>query len=75
VQGLFDSFLTRDMPRRIVGNRAHDSDTPDRALAGEGVELIAARRSSRRPRNKTQDGGPLRPYQHRWTVRCAVAWS
>ncbi|MFO0837159.1 MAG: transposase [Phycisphaerae bacterium] len=41
-QGLFDFMLTTQMPLRVIGDKAYDSDALDQALAQEGVELIAA---------------------------------
>ncbi|MFG0252409.1 MAG: transposase [Phycisphaerales bacterium JB038] len=47
VQGLFDFMLTSELPERIIGNRAYDSDRLDDELAEEGVEMIAPHRSNR----------------------------
>lgn len=74
VQGLFDFMLTLDTPRRIIGDRAYDSDALDEDLDAEGIELIAPHRSNRKPQNVTQDGRPLRRYRRRWTVERTIAW-
>lgn len=74
VQGLFDFMLTREMPERIIGDKAYDSDRLDDALADEGVELIAPHRSNRLPENLTQDARPLRRYARRWTVERTIGW-
>ncbi|HCR56070.1 TPA: DDE transposase [Candidatus Saccharibacteria bacterium] len=47
VQGLFDFMLTGEMPERIIGDKAYDSDP----LAELGVELIVPHRSNRTPEN------------------------
>jgi transposase len=74
VQRLFDFLLTEEMPERIIGDRAYDSDALDAAMAEEGVEMIAPHRSNRRPENVTQDGRPLRRYCRRWTVERTIGW-
>ena len=74
VQQLFDWVLTEEIPERVIGDRAYDSDALDEALADEGIELIAPHRRNRRPENVTQDGRPLRRYRRRWTVERTLAW-
>lgn len=74
VQPLFDFMLTSELPERIIGDRAYDSDRLDEELAEEGVEMIAPHRSNRRPENVTQDGRPLRRYRRRWKVERTIAW-
>jgi transposase len=74
VQGLFDFMLTLDMPERIIGDKAYDSDHLDQELDDEGVEMIAPHRSNRKPENVTQDGRTLRRYRRRWTVERTISW-
>lgn len=74
VQQLFDFMLTRELPERVIGDKAYDSDPLAAELARDGVELIAPHRRSRRPENVTQDGRPLRRYKRRWTVERTIAW-
>ena len=65
------SFLD-ELPARLVGDKAYDSDALDTQLATEyGIELIAP---NRRRRGKTQDGRPLRRYRRRWKVERLFAW-
>ena len=73
VQATLDQTHTLGRPRRIVGDRAYDSDPLDRELAEQGIELIAPHRSNRK-RPKTQDGRPLRRYRKRWKVERFFAW-
>ncbi|WP_080507658.1 transposase [Bryobacter aggregatus] len=57
---LAGSFLD-EMPKRLIGDNAYDSDKLDEKLAEEyGIEMIAP---NRRNRGKTQDGRPLRRYR------------
>jgi transposase len=59
--------------KRLVGDKAYDSDPLDRALKTKGIELIAPHKTNRR-KAKTQDGRKLRHYKHRWTVERFFAW-
>lgn len=74
VQGLLDFMLTDELPERIIGDKAYDSDQLDDELAADGIEMIAPHRRSRRPENATQDGRPLRRYKRRFTVERTIAW-
>lgn len=74
VQRLFDFMLTDEMPARVIGDKAYDSDALDDALAARGTEMIAPHRGNRKPENVTQDGRPLRRYQRRWKVERTISW-
>ncbi len=65
--------FTREQPRRLIGDRAYDSDPLDRELAAEGVEMIAPHKSNR-VKPATQDGRALRRYSRRWKVERLNAW-
>jgi transposase len=60
------------LPVRLIGDNAYESDRLDAELARRGVELIAPHRRTRTQR--TQDGRPLRRYQRRWKVERPFAW-
>lgn len=60
-----------DLPERLIGDRAYDSDRLDEMLRDGGVEMIAPHRRGRR---KTQDGRKLRRYRRRWKVERLFAW-
>jgi transposase len=69
---LAGSFLNT-LPRRMIGDRAYDSDGLDQQLEREyGIELIAPHRRNRN--HTTQDGRPLRRYRRRWLVERVFAW-
>ena len=53
--------------KRIVGDRAYDSDPLDKRLKSKGIELIGPHKRSRR-KPKTQHGRKLRHYKRRWIV-------
>jgi len=74
VQRLFDFMLPEEMPERVIGDKAYDSDKLADELAEEGIELIAPHRENRKPENKTQDGRPLRRYKRRWVVERTISW-
>ena len=61
-----------DLPERLIGDRAYDSDPLAAQLAEGDVELIAPHRSNRKV--KTQDGRPLRRYRRRWKIERLFAW-
>ena len=74
VQQLFDWVLTEELPQRVIGDRAFDSDMLDDDLAQDGIEMIAPHRTNRRAETATQDGRVLRRYGRRWTVERTVSW-
>ena len=59
--------------RRVVADRAYDSDPLDKRLKKKDIELIAPHKRNR-IKKKTQDGRKLRHYRHRWTVERFFAW-
>ena len=68
---LAGSFLD-ELPARLIGDRAYDSDPLDRRLERDyGIELIAPNRENR---SQTQDGRELRRYKRRWCVERLFAW-
>lgn len=61
------------LPKRLVGDKAYDSDPLDAELAQMGVEMIAPHHPKRR--RITQDGRKLRTrYKRRWLVERLFAW-
>lgn len=62
-----------ELPERLIGDKAYDSDALDEQLAEEyDIEMISPNRSNRK--QKTQDGRPLRRYRRRWKVERIFAW-
>ncbi|GAC1410078.1 MAG: IS5 family transposase [Candidatus Velthaea sp.] len=62
-----------DVPERLIGDRAYDSDRLRFELSDDGIDLIAPHRSNR-TRPKRQDGRALRRYRRRWKVERLFAW-
>lgn len=73
VEDTLAQTVTVGRPQRLIGDLAYDSDPLDRALAEQGVELIAPHRSNR-VKPATQDGRSLRRYRRRWKIERFFAW-
>jgi len=74
VDNTLDACFLENIPEKVIGDRAYDSDPLDERLARErGVSLIAPHKCNRR-KWPTQDGRALRPYQRRWKVERLFAW-
>jgi transposase len=71
VEDALDARFIKPLPKRLIGDRAYDSDKLDALLARRGVEMISPNRSDRR---KTQDGRKLRRYRRRWRIERLFAW-
>ena len=56
-----------ELPTRMIGDRAYDSDPLDQHMAEKGIEMIAPHERNRR-KTKTQDGRTLRRYRRRWLL-------
>ncbi len=69
---LLHSFVA-EQPKRLIGDKAYDSDPLDAELAERGIELIAPHRANRK-KAPTQDGRKLRRYKRRWKVERLWAW-
>ncbi len=62
----------KDLPSKLIGDKAYDSNKLDENLAFKwGIEMIAP---NRKGCCKTQDGRLLRRYKHRWKVEHFFAW-
>jgi transposase len=72
VETLKCSFLKKELPKILIGDRAYDSDPLDLELAAMGVEMISPPHPRRR--NKMPDGRKLRRYKRRWKVERLFAW-
>jgi len=69
---LGQSFLD-ELPERLIGDAAYDSDPLDAYLLRTyDIELIAPHKSNRK--RITQDGRPFRRYRRRWSVERLFAW-
>ena len=66
-----DERFVAEVPERLIGDKAYDSDRLDEQLRQEyGTEMIAPNKANRRV--PTQDGRPLRRYVRRYKNRAAL---
>lgn len=72
VHSTLDARFVDEVPERLIGDKAYDSDPLAETLAEIGIELIAPHRRNRKV--KTQDGRPLRRYRRRWKIERLFAW-
>jgi transposase len=72
VHATLDARFVEEVPERLIGDKAYDSDPLAKTLAEIGIELIAPHRSNRKV--KSQDGRPLRRYKRRWKIERLFAW-
>ena len=73
VTGTLEARFTADLPQRLIGDKAYDSDPLDAELAQLGIDMIAPHRKNRK-KPKTQDGRKLRRYKRRWKVERFFSW-
>ena len=74
VKDTIENRFTDEIPDRIIGDKAYDSDPLDDEVQSEyGVELIAPHKTNRKSK-RTQDGRTLRRYTRRWRVERLFAW-
>jgi transposase len=72
VEPTLEERVVADVPERLIGDKAYDSDRLDQALMQNyGTEMIAPNRAKR---TATQDGRPLRRYIRRWKIERLFAW-
>ena len=72
VEPTLEARVVADVPERLIGDKAYDSDKLDQALLENyGTEMIALNRANRR---QTQDGRPLRRYVRRYKIERLFAW-
>ena len=73
VEKTMEERIVADVPERLIGDKAYDSDRLDQKLMEHyGTELIAPNKINRR--TPTQDGRPLRRYRKRWKIERLFAW-
>lgn len=72
-QTLQERFIA-DVPERVIGDKAYDSDRLDGEILEQfGTEVIAPHKQNRRS-PRTQDGRSLRRFCRRWKVERLFAW-
>lgn len=61
-----------ELPRRLIGDKAYDSNKLDAELAAMGVDMISPNHSTRL--HQTQDRRKLPRYKRRWLIERVFAW-
>lgn len=76
VDKTLDHCFINELPEKLIGDKAYDSDGLDKKLKEQrNIEMIAPHRLVRNRKNApTQDGRPLRRYKRRWKVERLFAW-
>jgi len=72
VEAVLAGCFLDELPERLIGDKAYDSDALDEQMSEYGIEMISPNRSNRK--QKTQDGRQLRRYRRRWKVERLFAW-
>ena len=73
VTATLEARVVAEVPERLIGDKAYDSDQLDeQLLENYGTEMIAPNKANRRV--PTQDGRPLRRYLRRWKIERLFAW-
>jgi len=72
VEAVLAGCFLDELPKRLIGDKAYDSDALDAEMRAYGIEMISPNRCNRK--QKTQDGRPLRSYRRRWKVERIFAW-
>lgn len=65
--------FTEELPDKLIGDKAYDSEPLDQQLAAIGIDMIAPHKDNR-VSPPTQDGRKLRRYKRRWKVERLFAW-
>lgn len=75
VDATIDASFLNEVPERLIGDKAYDSDRLDERLREErGIDMIAPHSDPKRRRRRTQDGRALRRYCRRWKIERLFAW-
>jgi IS5 family transposase len=73
VDTALEAKFVKAKPKRLIGDKAYDSDPLDKKLKAKGIELIAPHKNNR-VKPPTQNGRALRRYKRRWKVEQLFSW-
>jgi transposase len=73
IEDLLDRRILRRKIRRLIYDKAADSDPLRDRLKARGTELITPHQKGRK-KPPTQDGRKLRRYRRRWKVERTFSW-
>lgn len=72
VEQTLEARFVDELPERLIGDKAYDSDRLDeRLLKTYGIAIIPPNRDGNR---RSQEGRPLRRYKRRWKIERLFAW-
>lgn len=69
---LTESFVD-ELPERLIGDRAYDSDPLDEEFATAEIEMISLHQKKRK-KPQSQDKRALRHYRRRWKTEQLFDW-
>ena len=72
VHDTLNARFLEELPQRLIGDKAYDSNQLDAELAERGVDMISPNHSTRA--KQTQDRRKLPRYKRRWLVERLFAW-
>ena len=73
VEQTMEERFVAEVPERLIGDKAYDSDPLRKRLQKRGIELVCPHKKNR-VRPATQDGRALRRYRRRWIVERTIGW-
>jgi transposase len=73
IEQLLDSRVIRRKPKRLLYDKAADSDPLRKRLASRKIELVCRHRVNR-TKVPLQDGRKLRRIKRRWKIERAISW-
>jgi transposase len=73
IEPLLAKRVLRRLPKRLLYDRAADSDPLRQRLTRRGIELITPHRKNRKTA-PLQDGRRLRRYRRRWKIERSISW-
>ena len=73
IESLLANRAIRRRPRKLIYDKAADSDPLRFRLQKRGIQLIAPHKSNRK-KHPTQDGRAFRRYKRRWKVERSISW-
>jgi transposase len=73
IEPLLDSIVIRRRPKRLLYDKAADSDPLRLRLSQRKIELVCKHRVNR-AKPAVQDGRKLRRIKRRWKIERAIGW-
>jgi transposase len=73
IESLLAQRAIHRRPKKLIYDKAADSDPLRSRLLKRGIDLIAPHKSNR-VKPPTQDGRKLRRYRKRWKVERSISW-